>query len=118
MKQIVLTGLVNNDINSVSMKSEGNIIKDFPKVTEVHNKYLAHNKDTQYTQYNREASAIKQAKTELQQLFEAIKTQTHLSKQLFNSTIVDNERNLSDISDEEESSDVSNFMSVVTHSSC
>lgn len=118
MKQIVLTGL-ENDIKSVSMtslKSEGNLIKDFPK--RVDESCVEHDIDTKYSAYNREASAIKLAKTELQQLFETIKKQTHHSKKLFNSTFVDNERVLSDISDEEENSNVSNFMSVVTNSSC
>ncbi|XP_022159990.1 uncharacterized protein LOC111026252 isoform X2 [Myzus persicae] len=121
MKQIVLTGLENNDIKSVSMtslKSEDNLIKDFPKDCEGHKNYVEHDIGSKYIEYNREASAIKLAKTELQQLFETIKKQTHHSKKLFNSTFVDNERVLSDISDEEENSNVSNFMSVVTHSSC
>jgi len=119
MKQIVLTGLENKDIKSVSMtslKSEGDLIKDFPKCGD--KSYVEHDIDTKYIAYNREASAIKLAKTELQQLFETIKKQTHNSKKLFNSTFVDNEKVLSDISDEEENSNVSNFMSVVTHSSC
>jgi len=121
MKQIVLTGLENNDIKSVSMtslKSGGNPIEDFTKHCENHKNYVEHGIDTKYTEYNREASAIKLAKSELQQLFETIKKQTHHSKKLFNSTFVDNERVLSDISDEEENSNVSNFMSVMTHSSC
>ncbi|XP_060838606.1 uveal autoantigen with coiled-coil domains and ankyrin repeats protein-like isoform X1 [Rhopalosiphum padi] len=121
MKQIVLTGLENNNIKSVSMtslKSEDNLINDFPKHIEDNKKYEDNDIDTQYTEYNREASAIKLAKTELHQLFETIKTQAYHSKKLFNSTFVDNEKVLSDISDEEESSNVSNFMSVVTHSSC
>ena len=119
MKQIVLTGLENKDIKSVSMtslKSEDDLIKDFPKCGD--KSYVEHDIDTNYFAYNREASAIKLAKTELQLLFETIKKQTHNSKKLFNSTFVDNERVLSDISDEEENSNVSNFMSVVTHSSC
>lgn len=121
MKQIVLTGLENTNIKSVSMtslKSEDNLIKDFPKHSEDNKKYVDNDFDTLYSEYNREASAIKLAKTELHQLFETIKTQAYQSKKLFNSTFVDNERVLSDISDEEESSNVSNFMSVVTHSSC
>jgi len=120
MKQIVLTGLENNDFKSGSMtlKSESNLIKDFPKHGGDHKHYVENDIDTKYTEYNREASAIKLAKTELQQLFETIKKQTHHSKKLFNSTFVDNERVLSDISDDEENSNVSNFMSVVTHSSC
>ncbi|CAI6349374.1 unnamed protein product [Macrosiphum euphorbiae] len=121
MKQIVLTGLENKDkdIKSVSMtslKSEGDLIKDFPKCSD--KSYEEHDIDIKCIAYNREASAIKLAKLELQQLFETIKKQTHNSKKLFNSTFVDNERVLSDISDEEENSNVSNFMSVVTHSSC
>jgi len=121
MKQIVLTGLVNNDIKSVSMtslKSEGNLMKDFPKHSEDNKNYVEHKINKKYTEYNREASAIKLAKTELQQLFETIKKQSHNSKKLFNSTFVDNEKVLSDISDDEENSNASNFMSVVTHSSC
>lgn len=121
MKQIVLTGLENKNIKSVSMtslKSEGDRIKDFPKRGEDNKNYVKNEIDTKYTEYNREASAIKIAKTELQQLFETIKKQTHHSKKLFNSTFVDNERVLSDISDDEENSNVSNFMSVVTYSSC
>ncbi|XP_050052941.1 uveal autoantigen with coiled-coil domains and ankyrin repeats protein-like isoform X2 [Aphis gossypii] len=120
MKQIVLTGLENTNIKSVSMtslKSEDNLIKDFPKHSEDNKKYVDNDFDTLYSEFNREASAIKLAKTELHQLFETIKTQAYQSKNLFNSTFVDNERVLSDISDEEEGSNVSNFMSIVTHSS-
>lgn len=121
MKQNVLTELENNDIKSVSitsLKSEGNLIKDFLKHGEDKKNDIGNNINTQYTEYNKEALAIKLARTELQQLFETIKTQAQHSKKLFNSTFVDNERVLSDISDEEENSNVSNFMSVVTHSSC
>ncbi|XP_025202636.1 uncharacterized protein LOC112599779 isoform X2 [Melanaphis sacchari] len=120
MKQIVLTGLDNTNIETVSMtslKSEDNLKKDFSMHGEDNKNYINNDLDTQYTEYNRKASAIKLAKTELHQLFETIKTQAYHSKKLFSSTFVDNERVLSDISDEEESSNVSNFMSVVTHSS-
>lgn len=117
MKEIVLSGLENMDIKSISMtslKSEGN-----QKGYKVNNTNVENDIDAQYNEYNRQASAIKQAKTELQQLFKTIKTQTNHSKKLFNSTAVDNERILSDISDDEDNhSNLTNFMSVVTDSSC
>jgi len=118
MKQIVLTELENHNNKSVpttSMKSKGNdLIKDFIKYDENNKKDIELDIDTRYTEYNRQASAIKLAKKEIHQLFEAINTQTHLSHKLFNSTIVDN-----DISDDEDShSNVTDFMSIVTESNC
>jgi len=118
MKQIVLTGLENHNNKSApttSMKSKGNdLIKDFTKYGEDNKIDIELDIDTQYTEYNRQASAIKLAKSEINQLFEAINTQTHLSHKLFNSTIIDN-----DISDDEDNhSNVTNFISIVTESNC
>lgn len=95
----------------ISLKTKNNV-KDISKYNE---KCI----DIQYTKHQQQVSAIKQAKIELQQLFEIIETQTNLSKKLFNSTIIDNEINLSDISDEEDNqSNATNLVSVVTDSSC
>lgn len=119
MKQIMLAGLENPDVKCVSMPSlklEGNRMKNFTKYSEENKKYIELDIDTQYTEYNRQASVIKLAKTELNQLFETIKVQANLSKKLLNS--FDNESNLNDISDEEDScSNVTNCMSIVTNSS-
>ncbi|VVC43530.1 Hypothetical protein CINCED_3A001879 [Cinara cedri] len=119
MKKGVLAGLEKTNNHTVSI-SENNTIKDLFKYCEDHKNNIEYDIDRQYTNYNRQALAIKLAKTELQQLFETIKMQAILSKKLFSSTIVDeNERNLSDMSDEDENhSNVSNFMSIVTNSSC
>jgi len=118
MKQIMSDRFQNTDILMSTLKLEGNKIKDFSKFNEDNKNDIEHDIDIQYTEYNRQASAIKQAKTELDQLFKTIQTQTYISKKLFNSTTVDNERNLSDISDEDDNcSIISNFMSVVTDSS-
>jgi len=119
MKQIVLAGLENPNLNSVSitsMKPDGNQKTDLLKCN-ADNKYdIEYNIDTQYTEYNRQASAIKLSKVELQQLFQKIESQAYHSKNLFNSTFVDFEKDLNDISDEENNH--SNIMSVVTDSSC
>lgn len=98
----------------ISLKPENNII-DLSKCSED----IECDINTKYTNYNRQASAIKLAKTELQQLFETIKMQAIHSKQLFSSTVVDdNEKDLSNISDEDDNhSNVSNLMSIVTNSS-
>lgn len=120
MKQIMLAGLEIPDVKPVSMTSlklERNLMKNFTKYSEENKKYIERDIDTQYTEYNRQVSVIKQAKTELHQLFETIKIQANLSKKLFNSSIIDNKRNLNDISDEEDSSNVTNCMSIVTNSS-
>lgn len=118
MKQIVLTELENHNNKSVpttSMKSKGsNLIKDFTKYGEDNKIDIELDIDSRYTEYNRQASVIKLAKSEIHQLFEAINTQTHLSHKLFNSTIVDNE--ISD--DEDNHSNITNFMSIVTESHC
>lgn len=113
MKNIVLAGIENTDTKpeSVSLKSDIQPMKDFSKYSE-DNRDIEHEIDLQYSEYNRQASAIKSAKTELQLLFDTIKTQAYHSKKMFNSTIVD------DISDEEDNySNISNFMSIVTDSS-
>lgn len=119
MKQIVLTKLENTNNNSVSMatlKSENNLMKDFSNYSD--NK-IENDIDIQFIEYNKQASAIKLAKKELIQLFETIKTQASHSKKQFNSTIINFEQNIDDISDEEDNySNVSNFMSIVTDSSC
>lgn len=122
MKQIMmLSGLENPDVKSVSMtslKSEENLLKNFTKYSEENKKYIEYDIDTQYTEYNRQASVIKMAKTELHELFETIKIQANLSKKLFNSSTVDNKRNLNDISDDEDKcSNVTNCTSIVTNSS-
>jgi cell shape-determining protein MreC len=96
----------------ISLKSEGQPMKDFSKFNEDNKKNIEHNIDLQYTEYNRQAAAIKSAKSELQQLLETIKIQAYHSKKMFNSTVID------DISDEEDDcSNVSNFMSIATDSS-
>lgn len=95
-------------------ESEGNQKTNMSKFNEI-NKTTKHNIDAQYMEYNQQASDLKQAKAELQQLFKTIKSQANLSKKLFNSTFVD-ENGLSDMSDEEDN--YSNFMSIVTDSSC
>lgn len=90
-------------------------LKDNSKYNEDYKKCIG----IQYTEHQLQASAIKKAKMELQQLFKTIETQTNLSKKLFNSTLIDNEINVSDISDEEDNqSNATNFISVVTDSSC
>lgn len=115
IKNIVLTGIENADIKheaTISLKSESQPMKDFAKYSEDNKKDIEHDIDLQYSEYNRQASAIKSAKKELQQLFETIQTQAYHSTKMFNSTVVD------DISDEEDiCSNVSNFMSIVTDSS-
>ncbi|XP_025414153.1 lamin-like protein isoform X2 [Sipha flava] len=115
IKNIVLTGIENTDIkpeSMISLKSEGQPMKDFSKFNEDNKKNIEHNIDLQYTEYNRQAAAIKSAKSELQQLLETIKIQAYHSKKMFNSTVID------DISDEEDDcSNVSNFMSIATDSS-
>lgn len=115
MKKTVYTGLENRDITSMaSMISEKNVIKDFTKGGEDNKKDIELDIDTQYSEYNRQASAIKLAKTEFEQLFEAISTQTHLSHKLFSSTIVN-----SDISDDEDNQcSGTNFISIITESNC
>lgn len=115
MKKIVTTGLENNN-KFMSMKPESNSMKDFSKYSETRK---IEDIDTQFIEFNKQASAIKSAKTELQQLFETIKTQTNLSKKQFNSTIINYETNINDIiSDEEDNySNLSNFTSIITDSS-
>lgn len=106
----------NKDVKSVSMtlKSEGNQKTNQPKFNEINKNDTKPNIDAQYMEYNQQASDLKLAKAELQQLFKTIKLQANLSKKLFNSTFVD-ENGLSDMSDEEDN--YSNFMSIVTDSS-
>lgn len=115
----MLNGIENTDIiNSVSLLKSDNPIKGFSKHSENNINNVEYNTDRQYTEYNQKASAIKLAKTELQQLFETIKTQANLSKKLFNSSVVNND-DLSNFSDEEDNySSVSNLRSVMTDSSC
>lgn len=119
MKHVVMTGLENTNIKSIpmrSLKSGNNSIMDFSKYNENHK--IENDIDTRYIEFNKKASAIKLVKTELQQLFETIQTQTNLSKKLFNSTIIKCEKNMNDISDEEDNySNVSNFTSIITNSS-
>lgn len=120
MKKIVLSSLDNADVKFLSMtsKPDSNFMKDFSESNKDNKNTFNHNIDSQYLEYNQKASAIKLAKTELQQLFETIKTQANLSKKLFNSSVVENDNNFSDLSDEEDNhSNVSNFMSIVTDSS-
>lgn len=119
MKKFVLPESENINIKSVSMtssKSEENLM-NFSKYSKKNKKNIEYDIDKQYTEYNRQASTLKLAKTELQELFETIKIKADHSQKQFNSFIVDNERNLSGISDEEDDSNVTNFMSIVTDSS-
>lgn len=99
----------------MTLESEGNQKTNMPKFNEINKNDTKHNIDAQYTEYNQQASDLKLAKAELQQLFKTIKSQANLSKKLFNSTFVD-ENGLSDMSDEEDN--YSNFISIVTDSSC
>lgn len=119
IKKSVLTELENANKQSVSMTPKNNMMKDLSKYSEDYKNNIECDIDTQYTNYNRQALAIKLAKKELQQLFETIKMQATLSKQLFSSTIVDNnENNLSDISEDNDNhSNVSNLTSIATNSS-
>lgn len=119
MKQILLAGLENPNLSSISMSSlkpDSCQKTGLSKCHEVKKFDIENNIDAQYNEYNRQALALKLSKEELQQLFTTIKLQAYHSKNHFNSTIVDFEKDLSDISDEENNH--SNFMSVVTDSSC
>lgn len=110
MKPTMLPGLKNIDDKYMSMTS----LK-----TDTDLKRNEKCNGIKYTEHHLQVSAIKQAKLELQQLFETIETQANLSKKLFNATIIDNEINLSDISDEDDNqSNATNLISVVTDSSC
>jgi len=118
MKQIVLTGLDNHSVKStlitLTKSEENDLFIDVAKDDEDNKKDSEPDIDSQYTEYNRQVSAIKLAKTEFQQLFEAINTQAHLSRKLFTSTSFNN-----DISDDEDNhSNTTNFISVVTESNC
>lgn len=115
----MFTGLENANNQSVTITPGNNIMKDLSKYSEDHNNHIECDINTQYINYNRQAAAIQLAKRELQQLFETIKMQATLSKQLFSSTTVDNnENNLSDISDDDDNhSNVSNLTSIATNSS-
>ncbi|XP_050432088.1 TNF receptor-associated factor family protein DDB_G0272098-like [Adelges cooleyi] len=114
MKDIVMSGLENDDFKNVSMASL--ISNKYPLKSGDEDRNI----DRQFNEYNRQASAIKSAKFELNQLFDSIKAQTNHSKELFDSTQLYNNSNLlSDISDDEDNySNKSNFMSVLTNSSC
>lgn len=119
MKEIVLAGLEDSDNKSsmIVQKSEGNLMKDLLKYSE---DYIERDIDVQYSEYNRQATDIKRAKIELQQLFETVKTQTNISKKLFNSSVIESEGNLSDLSDddyEDNQSQISKCISLVTESS-
>lgn len=107
----------NKDVKSVSftLESEGNQKTNMAKFNEINKNDTKHNIDAQYMEFNRQASAVKLAKADIQQLFKTIESQANLSKKLFNSTFVD-ENSLSNMSDEEDN--YSNFMSIVTNSSC
>lgn len=108
------SGSDNIDYKYTALKSENNLIKDYLKFNEVNEKDI----DTQYTEHHQQASFIKQTKTELHQLFETFEIQANLSKKLFHSTIIDDEISLNDMSDEEDNqSNVTNFISIMTNSS-
>lgn len=121
MKKIMLAGLENNKSASMTvLKSECNLMKDFSKYSEDSKNNIKQDIDVKYSEYNLKASAIKLAKMELQQLFETVKTQTNISKKLFNSSIIGSEGNLSDLSDDDHEDNQSHFskcISLVTDSS-